>query len=194
MNKTLVALAILCLSVSWSHDNQSSVVPKLESVKTEVIAKEEHLHEDVKKDEIAKKVEKMIHEEKSKDHQTDADAVTEQDLQHHNYLLTSINGKAFATPDNAMSPNIEFGENMHVSGSMCNNFFGQGQLKDGVLTATGVGMTRKFCADDTLNTLDHLISQLLEKGAKVILQNNGQKLILSDNTTVLEFKLKDYVH
>lgn len=124
----------------------------------------------------------------------DSQAVTAKDLQHHNFVLTAIDGKAYATKKNAMSPNIAFGEKMNISGSMCNNYFGQGQLKNGVLTGKGIGMTRKFCSNNTLNQLDQQISQLLDDGAKVTLTNNGQNLTLSNDKTTLEFKLKDYVN
>ena len=124
---------------------------------------------------------------------TDSNSVTATDLQHHNYVLTSIDGKAYRTAKNAMSPNIAFGEKMNISGEMCNNYFGQGELKNGVLTAKGVGMTRKFCSDATLNQLDQKISQLLEDGAKVSLEDDGKNLILSNDKTTLKFWLKDYM-
>lgn len=116
------------------------------------------------------------------------------DIQHHNYVLVAIDGKPYVTAKNAMSPNIAFGQNMNITGSMCNNFFGQGALNDGVLTAKGVGMTRKFCSDPTLNQLDQTIGQLLENGAKVTLKDNGKNLVLSNDAATLEFKLKDYVN
>lgn len=123
----------------------------------------------------------------------DSNSVTAKDLQHHNYVLTEIDGKAYRIAKNAMSPNIAFGEKMNISGEMCNNYFGQGELKNGVLTAKGVGMTRKFCSDATLNQLDQKISQLLEDGAKVSLEDDGKNLILSNDKTTLKFWLKDYM-
>lgn len=122
------------------------------------------------------------------------DMIATKDLQHHNYILAMVDGDEFSIESNAMSPNIEFGENMYVSGKMCNSFFGKGELKDGVLTVDPLGMTRMFCTDDALNKLDHQIGQLLETGAKITLKNNGQALILSDEKITLEFKLKDYVN
>lgn len=125
---------------------------------------------------------------------SDNTIVTVKDLQHHNYVLVAIDGKPYSTKDNSMSPNIEFGEKMRVSGSMCNNFFGQGELsKESVLTVKAMGMTRKFCSNATLNKLDQQIGELLDGGAKVSLKNNGQNLTLSDDQLSLEFKLKDYM-
>ncbi|MBS7817375.1 META domain-containing protein [Wohlfahrtiimonas chitiniclastica] len=122
----------------------------------------------------------------------DGKIATAQDLEHHNYVLVAIDGKAYKTAANEMAPNIEFGEKMHLSGAMCNNFFGQGAIKEGVLTAKGMGMTRKFCADATLNQLDQTIGQLLEKGATATLHNDGQRLVLSEGKTQLTFELKDH--
>lgn len=122
----------------------------------------------------------------------DNNAVTVQNLQHHNYVLNEIDGKAYKTAKTAMSPNIAFGEKMNISGQMCNNYFGQGELKNGVLTAKGIGMTRKFCTDSTLNQLDSKIAQLLESGATVALENEGKDLTLSNEKTILKFELKDY--
>ncbi len=124
----------------------------------------------------------------------DNKAISAKDLQHHNYVLVAIDGKNYSTQKNAMAPNIEFGEKLNITGSMCNNFFGQGELKNNVLSAKGMGMTRKFCADKTLNELDQKISQLLNSGAVVTLKDNGQFLVLSNDQTTLEFKLKDYVN
>lgn len=123
----------------------------------------------------------------------DSNSVTAKDIQHHNYVLTEIDGKAYRTAKNAMSPNIAFGEKMNISGEMCNNYFGQGELKDGMLTVKNIGMTRKFCSDATLNQLDQTIGQLLENGAKISLEDNGKNLILSNDKTTLKFWLKDYM-
>lgn len=65
---------------------------------------------------------------------TNSSHVTESDLLHHNFVLVSVDGKP---PVKTPEPNIEFGENMHISGAMCNRFMGQGELKDGILTAKG---------------------------------------------------------
>src|SRR5699024_12057460 len=56
-----------------------------------------------------------------------------------------------------------------ITGSMCNNFFGEGYFSShGVLKAKGLGMTRKFCSDAALNTLDGDIAELLDRGAEII--------------------------
>ncbi len=115
-----------------------------------------------------------------------------QELQHHHYELVKINGKELDLEKGSAIPNIAFGENMQITGSMCNNFFGEGYFSSrGVLKAKGLGMTRKFCADATLNTLDGDIAELLDRGAEIIISDNGEYLRLSNIQTALEFKLSD---
>ncbi|AJJ05470.1 heat shock protein HslJ [Yersinia pseudotuberculosis] len=115
--------------------------------------------------------------------------VTESDLLHHNFVLVSVDGKP---PVKTPEPNIEFGENMHISGAMCNRFMGQGELKDGILTAKGLASTRMLCADEQLNQWDALIGDILHSGVKVTL-NKGQ-LTMSNSTHTLVYQQKDWVN
>ena len=124
----------------------------------------------------------------------DTQIPTAEALEHHSYELVAVNGKAFEPAKGGAAPHIEFGENMHVTGKMCNNFFGQAAIsKRGVLTAKGVGMTRKFCENAVLNNLDNDIALLLEGGAETIVSQDGQYLRLSNTASSLEFKLADKI-
>ncbi len=118
---------------------------------------------------------------------------TPQAIEHHNYELIYVNGKEFeAEDDDAPRPFIAFGENMNITGTMCNNFFGQGILtKRGILSAKGAGMTRMMCTDPILNQLDTDISTLLEHGAEAVISDNGEYLKLSNTAIQLEFKRAD---
>ncbi|MEX0632145.1 META domain-containing protein [Serratia ureilytica] len=58
-------------------------------------------------------------------------AVTPGDLLHHNFVLQSVDGENGEATGGRRPANLEFGENLHVSGAMCNRFFGR-QLRDGV--------------------------------------------------------------
>ncbi|KAA1187283.1 heat shock protein HslJ [Photorhabdus heterorhabditis] len=112
------------------------------------------------------------------------------DLQHHRFVLVSVNGESAKNQDGRV-PTIEFGEKMHVSGSMCNLFMGQGKLKNSILTVKDLASTQMLCADDKLNKWDYLIGKVLADGVKVTLKN--QKLTLSHDNNTLVYKLKDYV-
>lgn len=116
--------------------------------------------------------------------------VTESDLLHHHFVLQSVDGIA-VTPGHGNGPNIEFGETMHVSGAMCNRFFGNGQLQDGVLTVQGLASTRMLCTDPQLNQWDAMIGNVLSNGAKVTL--SAQQLTLSGGDHTLIYKLRDWV-
>ncbi|EKF64278.1 Heat shock protein HslJ [Serratia plymuthica] len=116
--------------------------------------------------------------------------VTEDDLLHHNFVLQSVDGVA-VKPQPGNAPSIEFGEKMHVSGAMCNRFFGSGQLQNGVLTVKNLASTRMLCTDAQRNQWDQTLSAVLEKGAKISL--NAQQLTLSGGDHVLVYTLRDWV-
>ena len=60
-----------------------------------------------------------------------AGTVTASDLQHHRWILESINGEPIST-DEGMIPELDFGEQMHVSGNTgCNRMSGTAELRDG---------------------------------------------------------------
>lgn len=116
--------------------------------------------------------------------------VTEGDLLHRNFVLHSVDGVAVKSQPGG-APGIEFGEKMHVSGAMCNRFFGSGQLQNGVLTVKYLASTRMQCADTQRNQWDQTIATLLEKGAKISLA--AQQLTLSGGDHVLVYTLRDWV-
>ncbi|WP_350304018.1 heat shock protein HslJ [Photorhabdus viridis] len=116
--------------------------------------------------------------------------VSVDDLLHHRFVLMSVNGESSKNQEGRV-PSIEFGEKLHISGSMCNNFMGQGKLKNGVLTVKNLASTQMLCSDDKLNKWDYLIGKVLADGVKVTLKD--QKLILSNHDNKLVYKLKDSV-
>lgn len=116
--------------------------------------------------------------------------VNRDQLQHHRFVLESVNGKPVT--GETTQPELSFGENMTVSGSMCNRFTGKGKLSDGELRVKDLAMTRKMCANPQLNELDNTISQMLTKGAQVDLTANQLTLATAEYT--LMFKLADLVN
>ncbi|WP_439067437.1 META domain-containing protein [Serratia ureilytica] len=118
--------------------------------------------------------------------------VTPGDLMHHNFVLQSVDGEAAKSPTGGVLLNLEFGENLHVSGAMCNRFFGQGQLRDGVLTVKPLASTRRLCPDEQRNRWDRVIGAVLENGAEVTL--SAQQLTLNGNCHTLVYALRDWVY
>lgn len=93
-------------------------------------------------------------------------SVNREQLQHHRFVLESVNGKPVTVAKN--QPELSFGENMTVSGKMCNQFTGQGKLSDGELKVKNLAMTRMMCADPQLNTLDGVISDMFKQAHRSI--------------------------
>ncbi len=114
--------------------------------------------------------------------------VKQHDLQHHRFELLSVDGQTVPAAQGRI-PEIEFGEKMHVSGKMCNNFFGQGELQNNVLTVKGLASTRMLCSDENLNKWDQVIGDVLSHGAAVTLQDH--KMILTQGKHTLIYRLKD---
>lgn len=114
-------------------------------------------------------------------------------LQHHRFVLTSVNGQ----PLNAMDKpqELSFGEKrsitgkMSVSGNMCNRFSGTGKVSDGELKVEELTMTRMLCTDSQLNALDTTLNKMLREGAQVDLTETQLTLATADQTLV--YKLTD---
>lgn len=116
--------------------------------------------------------------------------VTAQDLLHHRFELTAINGAAL--PKNiSRTPTIEFNEGMRISGQTCNRFMGNGTLENGVLTVSEMASTMMMCVEPVLNELERDFSALLRGGAAVRL--DGQTLTLSKEGYELTYTLRDLV-
>ncbi|EHM47592.1 MAG: heat shock protein HslJ [Yokenella regensburgei] len=116
--------------------------------------------------------------------------VNESQLQHHRFVLESVNGKNIAPTQTP--PELSFGEKMHVSGKMCNGFTGEGKLSEGALTVKNMAMTQMLCPDAELSKLDHTLSAMLARGAQVDLTGDQLTLATADQTLV--YKLADLMH
>ncbi|RPH20221.1 heat shock protein HslJ [Buttiauxella warmboldiae] len=120
----------------------------------------------------------------------DKSTLTAGDLQHHRYVLQSVDGKLLTGIERM--PELSFGENMHLSGAMCNRFMGQATLEGNTLKAKGLGMTMMMCAEPQLNGLDSMINDMLSAGAKVDLA--PQQLTLKTSQHTLVYKLAELVN
>ncbi|UNH40322.1 META domain-containing protein [Moellerella wisconsensis] len=116
--------------------------------------------------------------------------LVEKQLMHHNYVLTLVNGQPVTVTRGA--PSIEFGENMFVSGAMCNQFTGMGHIVDGKLFMKQLAMTDMLCINENLSQWDQLISKMLNQGAKIQLTQN--LLVLSQGKNQLTYTLRDWVY
>ena len=109
-------------------------------------------------------------------------------LLHHNFILTEVNGTAFI---GEKIPNIQFGEGLKVSGSVCNNYIGQGELIGDKLFVRELASTKMLCPDQDLNELEFAFGNMLMAGATI--SYNWNTLTLVGDGYRLKFKLQDLV-
>ena len=117
-------------------------------------------------------------------------------LQHHRFVLESVNGKTINSSDTPLD--VSFGEkqpllnHIYLSGEMCNRFSVTAKISNGELKASDLTTTRKICSDAQLNQLDATLSTMLRQGAQVDLTEQQLTLATADQTLI--FKLADLVH
>ncbi len=114
-------------------------------------------------------------------------SLSAQDLENHRFVLQSVNGTPFVAKEGVNVPELNFGDKLHISGAMCNRFFGQATLSGDQLKAEGLAMTRMMCAEPQMNALDNQFGQMLGNGAQVSL--NGQQLTLKNDQHTLTYTL-----
>ncbi|MDL2307168.1 META domain-containing protein [Desulfovibrio sp. OttesenSCG-928-C06] len=117
-------------------------------------------------------------------------ALMQKDLLHHNYVLETVDGEPFTS--SFKTPNLSFNEGFRVGGAVCNNFFGQAELKDGVLKVEHMASTLMMCPDQQLNSLEATFGEMLRNGAQIRLE--GDRLFLNQGGHELGYILKDYVN
>lgn len=119
--------------------------------------------------------------------------VTHGDLQHHRWILESINGNRIETEklDNKI-PEIDFGEQMTVTGNTgCNRFSGQATLQGDLFVIGLMKSTMMFCTAPQ-NDLELKLKQVLGSESKITLDDKN-KLILESGGIRLRYRLKDWV-
>lgn len=122
----------------------------------------------------------------------ETDIVTQGDLQHHRWLLESIDNESL-DPGTlyGMVPEIDFGERMTVSGnSGCNRFWGQAILREQFFLIEPMGSTRRTCLP-TQGEVERVVKQVLGNASVVTIGPN-RKLILKSDRVVLRFRAFDW--
>lgn len=112
--------------------------------------------------------------------------IMEKDLMHHRFVLIKANGEDIS-PDKQIE--LQFGENMNISGKICNDFTASVELNNNIIKSSEMTMTKTLCNDDQLDKLDSIIEQLITKGAEVSLDKDLLTLKNKDNELI--YKLKD---
>lgn len=126
-------------------------------------------------------------------HCDETSTVTHGDLQHHRWVLESINGEALDVDAmHGRIPDLDFGEQMHVSGnSGCNRFSGTASLHDEYILFGPLISTTMACSP-AQNEVEGTIQALLA-GADVEIEVNDNYLILQAGEVSLRYRLQDWV-
>ncbi len=116
--------------------------------------------------------------------------ISASDLQHHNWVLTQINGNDIVTPGKMQPPHLEIGENLSANGNAgCNNFFGQVEIKENKLRIAQMGMTMKMCINNVMKT-ESTFSKVLSDWSEVSLTKENMTLTNAEYS--LTFELSDW--
>jgi len=111
-----------------------------------------------------------------------ASGLTLKFLAHQRFTLTRVNEADYR---GEQRPFVEFGEQGLVSGKICNNFRGPGQLNNGVLTVEAMASTRMMCPSGGLNELETRFFNILSQGAELSME--GSSLIFKQGGNVMVF-------
>jgi len=119
--------------------------------------------------------------------------VIESDLQHRRWILESINGEPLPEGESGnVIPELDFGEQMHVSGNTgCNRFSGSAVLHNEFFRIDSMASTRRLCAP-AQNELERTIQIVLGQESTILL-GADKSLTLESSNTVLRFRLQDWV-
>jgi heat shock protein HslJ len=91
-----------------------------------------------------------------------------------------------------MVPELDFGEQMHVSGNTgCNQMSGKAVLRDGAFLIPNMAMTRRMCAP-LQNELELTMQKVLGNESDISIDEN-KNLILATDDVILRFRLRDWV-
>lgn len=117
--------------------------------------------------------------------------VTRGDLQHHRWILESINGISIESGDTAAV--LDFGEQMWVSGSTgCQQFAGHAVLRATYFTID-IEQSDKIACTAKQQKIASLLTELFNSEAAIKVDSQ-KNLILQNTRTQLKYILKDWVY
>lgn len=119
--------------------------------------------------------------------------VIESDLQHHRWVLESINGEPLPQGEtDGMIPELDFGEKMHIAGNTgCNRYSGKGILRNEFFRIESMASTGRLCRPPQ-NELEITVQTVLVQESTILLDAD-KNLTLESGSAVLRFRLQDWV-
>ncbi|AMG32043.1 META domain-containing protein [Grimontia hollisae] len=122
----------------------------------------------------------------------DAMEVSQANMQHHNWVLESVDGQPLNLPEGFAAPNLEIGESFTANGhGGCNRYFGQAELKGDKFRIDKMASTMMACPEPAMK-LETVMTDVLSDWSNITLTN--QKLVLENGEHVLTFQLRDWVN
>jgi heat shock protein HslJ len=120
--------------------------------------------------------------------------VTDVDLQHHRWVLESINGEALPSVESGGKiPELDFGEQMTVTGNTgCNQLSGKGVLRGGFFLIEAMASTQRLCSPEW-NDIERKLQTVLGAGSTISL-GTDKNLTLKTTGVILTFRLQDWVN
>lgn len=120
--------------------------------------------------------------------------VTDEDLEHHRWVLESINGAALPSLESGgRIPDLDFGERMMVTGNLgCNQISGKGVLRDGFFLIAAMVSTRRLCTSEW-NDIERTLQTALGTESTISL-GTDKNLTLETAGIILTFGLQDWVN
>jgi len=115
--------------------------------------------------------------------------VTHGDLQHHRWLLESIDGSK--PSESTQIPELDFGERMYVSGSLgCGRYSATAELRGPYLAFSEIEPEPRQCSNSSADVERAMLDLLSEESVVTI--DAEHRLILRRNGTELRFRLEDW--
>ena len=124
----------------------------------------------------------------------DSTIVTQGDLQHHRWILASINGEVVNPEDpDGPVPELDFGEQMTVTGyTGCNRLSGQASLRNEYFMIERPVSTLRACRPPW-NEIESTVLKVLSRESQIRI-DDGKHLILETRDVTLNFRLADWVN
>ena len=121
--------------------------------------------------------------------------VTQGDLQHHRWVLASINGSKIGLAKLGNNiPDLDFGEQMTVSvNTGCEIHSGRAVLRENDIIITLSQSNSSTCPAKQQKN-EQLIKEVLSSKPKITFDSDKNLLLESANNTVLKYQLKEWVY
>ncbi len=154
---------------------------------------EANIDRDTRRDGFAADYDGLITVLKSFGRCGETSVVTQGDLQHHRWVLESINGEVLDVDTmNGRIPDLDFGEQMHVSGnSGCNRISGRASLHDQFIRFGQLISTLMSCSP-AQNEIEWTIQEFLTR-TDIQVEINDNYLNLQAGEKSLRYRLQDWV-